>query len=48
VPSPPADVLLDEELLVPVELVALVLVFTAVNSALFAAGMSELNTDGIV
>jgi hypothetical protein len=41
-------VLLEVELLVPVELVAFVFVFAAVDSAFFAAGMSELNTVGIV
>jgi hypothetical protein len=47
VPNAPAEVLLDVELLVPVELVALVFVFAAVDSALFAAGISEFNTVGI-
>jgi hypothetical protein len=47
VPNELAEVLLDVELLVPVEVAALVLVFAAVDSAFFAAGMSEFNTVGI-
>jgi hypothetical protein len=47
VPNAPAEVLLDDELFVPVELAALVFVFTAIDSAFFAAGMSEFNTVGI-
>jgi hypothetical protein len=41
-------VLLDVDLVVPVELAALVFELAAVDSALFAAGMSELITVGIV
>jgi hypothetical protein len=48
VPNPSADVLLEVELLVPVELVALVLALAAVASALFAAGVSEFKTVGNV
>jgi hypothetical protein len=47
VPNELAEVLLDVELLVPVELAALVFVFAAVDSALFATGVSEFNTVGI-
>jgi hypothetical protein len=43
-----ADELLEVELLFPVELAALVFVFAAADGAFFAAGMSELNTAGIV
>jgi hypothetical protein len=46
VPKPSAEVLLDDELLVPVERVALVLVLAAVDSAFFATGVSEFNTVG--
>ena len=47
-PNPLADVPLEVELLVPVELVAFVFVFDAVDGAFFATGMSEFNTVGIV
>jgi hypothetical protein len=47
VPNVPAEVLLDVELLVPVELAALVFVFAADDSVLFATGVSEFNTVGI-
>jgi hypothetical protein len=48
VPNPSAEVLLEVELLVPVELVALVLVLAAFASALLAAGLSVLKIVGIV
>jgi hypothetical protein len=47
VPNPSAEVLLDVELLVPVEGVALVFVLAVLDSAFFAAGVSEFNTVGI-
>jgi hypothetical protein len=48
VPNPAAEVPLDVEPLVPVELVALAFAFADVDSAFFAAGTSEFNTVGIV
>jgi hypothetical protein len=48
VPNPLAELLLDVELLVPVELAALVFVFAAADCVFFATGMSEFNTVGIV
>jgi hypothetical protein len=47
VPNAPAEVLLDVELPVPVEGVALAFAFAVVDSAFFAFGVSEFNTVGI-